>query len=547
MREFGQTASSTQTLPAGTLYIPMQQPSKHWIQAVLGENPYMPVDYYYDVVQWSYSLQRGQSGNGFLTALPTGVAMTEIDDPAWGSAPPTEPAVYAFDTDSMRGLALAAKLLDAGATVFRGEDAFDAAGKHFETGAALVDGPSVTAADIDIRALAVAHQTPVSALDDYPVDRYELDPPKIGLYFAGATEPNNPIRPAAGSPYPGHCGVGGNTVYCQALFTLTQKIGLPGSMVLPITTPDLEAGDLINEGFTALINPSSTLAAGPGATALQAFVNQGGRYVGQLAGGTTTARNAGLTLLNTNPIAQIETPGAFFSATFDTANPAAWGFDNGGFLYRESSNDPNYDPATLAGNGGAIPAAGAAVAYAIPLESFGFSRNALGAGQLPGRPAVVDQPFGAGRSILLGFDAFYRAWRESDERLILNAVLYPDDGVIAPTARRAAATTAAPVAAAKLPAVRKRKLASVSRTARDVRIKVARRDGAQLRRAVRAAKLPKRLQRKVRWQTTRKSVTLVVKRARTRSNEHDRGVWIGLIVKRLRARERRDPRRPAVS
>ena len=227
-REFGQETSSPQTLPAGTLYIPMQQPHKHWIQAVLGENPYMPVDYYYDVVQWSYSLQRGQSGNGFLTALPTGVAMTEIDDPAWGSAPPTEPEVYAFDTDSMRGLALAAKLLDAGAEVYRGADPFDAAGKHFETGAALVHASSVTAADIDIRALAVEHQTPVSALDDYPVDRYELDPPKIGLYFAGATEPNNPIRPAAGSPYPGHCGVGGNTVYCQALFTLTQKIGLPG-------------------------------------------------------------------------------------------------------------------------------------------------------------------------------------------------------------------------------------------------------------------------------------------------------------------------------
>ena len=166
--------------------------------------------------------------------------------------------------------------------------------------------------------------------------------------------------------------------------------------------------------------------------------------------------------------------------------------------------------------------------------SFGFSRNATGAGQLPGRPAVVDQPFGAGRSILLGFDSFYRAWRESDERLILNAVLYPDDGAIAPTARRAAATTAAPVAASKLPAVRTRKLAAVSRTARDVRIKVARKDGAALRRAVRAAKLPKRLQRKVRWQTTRKSVTLVVKRARTRSNEHDRGVWIGLIVKGLK-------------
>ena len=50
------------TLPAGTLYIPMEQGMKHWIQAVLGENPFIPYDYYYDVVTWSYPLQRGLAG-----------------------------------------------------------------------------------------------------------------------------------------------------------------------------------------------------------------------------------------------------------------------------------------------------------------------------------------------------------------------------------------------------------------------------------------------------------------------------------------------------
>ena len=31
-----------QTLPAGTLYVPMAQGQKHWIQAILGEDPYLP-------------------------------------------------------------------------------------------------------------------------------------------------------------------------------------------------------------------------------------------------------------------------------------------------------------------------------------------------------------------------------------------------------------------------------------------------------------------------------------------------------------------------
>ena len=31
----------------------MDQGMKHYIQAVLGENPFIPYDYYYDVVTWS--------------------------------------------------------------------------------------------------------------------------------------------------------------------------------------------------------------------------------------------------------------------------------------------------------------------------------------------------------------------------------------------------------------------------------------------------------------------------------------------------------------
>ena len=74
-----------QTLPAGTLYVPMAQGQKHWIQAILGEDPYLPYPYNYDVVQWSYPLTRGIAGSGFLTQpFPPGVTMTEITDPTSG-------------------------------------------------------------------------------------------------------------------------------------------------------------------------------------------------------------------------------------------------------------------------------------------------------------------------------------------------------------------------------------------------------------------------------------------------------------------------------
>ena len=218
----GAVASSTATLPAGTLWIPMAQSQKHWIQAVLGEDPFIPYDYYYDVVTWSYSLQRGMAGNGFLTQpLPAGVVPTEITGPVnLGSAPTAASPVYAFDTDSMAGLGLAIDLLDKGVTVSRGSTAFDAAGRHFATGAALVDGPSVATAGVDLAALAAKRQTPISGLASYPVERYPLTTPKIGLYTGAATVPSNPLNvtvdgngvPVGGN---GQCGVSPTAPRCS--------------------------------------------------------------------------------------------------------------------------------------------------------------------------------------------------------------------------------------------------------------------------------------------------------------------------------------------
>jgi hypothetical protein len=51
---------------------------------------------------------------------------------------------------------------------------------------------------------------------------------------------------------------------------------------------------------------------------------------------------------------------------------------------------------------------------------------------LPGQPAMVDQPFGSGHAIMLGFDPWYRAWTMQEERLVLSAVLYPAGAAIPP-------------------------------------------------------------------------------------------------------------------
>jgi hypothetical protein len=530
--------TETTTLPAGTLYIPLDQGAKHWINAVLEENPFLPFHYFYDKVPWSYPLLRGFGGDGFLTQKPpAGTPMTLIGDPALGSAPNSAPSVYAFNTDSMAGLAMVNQLLGQGASVARGGTAFDAAGVHFATGAALVDGSSADLATIS--ADAAKWQTPVYGLAGYPVAHYALTLPKIGVYTGGATAPTNPAFHGTGD---GQCS---STAYCEVMFDLTQKEGIPTSQIGQITSTDLAGGVLVSQGYTAFINPSSTIAAGTGATALQAFVNGGGRYIGALAGGTTSARNAGLTTVNTNSISGLTTPGSTFDASWNTANPVAWGFDAGGWIYRETNSDPAYDSSTL-GTATAVATYAPAGDCGGPAgfgNCYGFEVNANA--NLPGRPAVIDQPFGAGHAILLGFDAWFRAWTQQEERIVLNAVLYPA-GTVIPAASPItefglepahSSARAAPIPAASLPAVKSRPVRASGAFGGDeaVIITVKPRHAAALRRSVRAAKLPTQIRAHVRFVSTRTAYALVIRGVRTGDNA-ERSAWeaplLGALAKR---------------
>ena len=72
-----------------------------------------------------------------------------------------------------------------------------------------------------------------------------------------------------------------------------------------------------------------------------------------------------------------------------------------------------------------IPAHGYSNCYGYEVNANDPVGNGNTSLPLPGRPAVVDQPFGAGHAILIGFDPWYRMWTMQEERLVLNGVLYP--------------------------------------------------------------------------------------------------------------------------
>jgi len=74
-RPYGDPPRRT-TLPAGTYWITLDQAQKHWVQAALNEDTYVPFPYFYDVSGWSLPLLAGIHGGS--TGLPVRAPVTRV-------------------------------------------------------------------------------------------------------------------------------------------------------------------------------------------------------------------------------------------------------------------------------------------------------------------------------------------------------------------------------------------------------------------------------------------------------------------------------------
>jgi len=86
-RPYGRAPRST-TLPAGTYWVSMAQPQKHWVQAMLNEDTYVPFPYFYDVSGWSNPLLAGIPGGS--AGRPVSASIERVPLLA-RPAPPTLP------------------------------------------------------------------------------------------------------------------------------------------------------------------------------------------------------------------------------------------------------------------------------------------------------------------------------------------------------------------------------------------------------------------------------------------------------------------------
>jgi hypothetical protein len=402
-RVFGGRSATDVTVPKGAYWIPMDQPQKHWIQAIMGEDPYVPFPYFYDVSSWSNPLLMGVStiytGDTVRpkAQLVRGIAggRSELAWP-WGS--------YTYPLDSAAAAEFTFTLLGRGVPLVR----------DLPTNTVAVAATRLSRTVDDLaRSLGVT-LTPAGRVTGTP-----LEVPDVGL-FQGTG-----ISTTSGS-------------HGEARYVLGKRWGLD---LKPVTTTDINDNTEAFTGRTVLLVPDGSSATGgltaAGQANLRDWIARGHTYVGLRNEGTRVARAAGLTSTTekTKP-ADYLVIGSHLRVDVDTDNPVALGRPAEDFEFNNS--DPILTPSSTGTNVLSYPTG----------DTFWANGYTVGADTLKGTAAVVDEPTGAGRAVLFAFNPLFRAYNENGLHLVANALLYPPG---APDARRTPGTDAARASAAAAP------------------------------------------------------------------------------------------------
>jgi hypothetical protein len=222
---------------------------------------------------------------------------------------------------------------------------------------------------------------------------------------------------------------------------LDREWHLPFTLLSPA---DVTAGRL--SGLDTLLVPDGPAPAAydalgaDGRTALQKWVNDGGRYVGW-TGGTRLAARLGLTTAVLRD-AKSDVPGSLFRVDVSGKSPLAQGVGATAWqFYISDTVMTEQDPARVA------------VSYPAATSPDWFvSGYQRGGEELGGTAAVVDEPIGKGRTVVFGGEPNFRAFSDGTAKLLFNAMTGPNPvAKVSPEARTPATQAAAKLTALESP------------------------------------------------------------------------------------------------
>ncbi|WDZ83541.1 M14 family zinc carboxypeptidase [Micromonospora cathayae] len=397
-RIFGGRTATDVTVPEGAYWIPMDQPQKHWIQAIMGEDPYTPFPYFYDVSSWSNPLLMGV--NALYTGDDVRPPATLVRGISGGrTSAAGAKGSYTYPLDSAAAAEYTFALLGRGVPVVR----------DLTTGEVGLPARSLTREVDELAESLGVTLTPNRS----PASGTPLSRPDVGL-FQGTG-----ISTTSGS-------------HGEARYVLGKRWGLD---LTPVTTADINDNTPAFTGRDVLLVPDGSSATGgltaTGQANLRAWVAQGNTYVGLRNEGTRMARSAGLTSTTEKPKpAGYTVIGSHLRVNVDGDSPVALGRPAEDFEF--NNNDTILNPSSTGTNVLTYPTG----------DTFWANGYTVNGDALKGTVALVDEPTGAGRAVLFAFNPLFRAYNENGLHLVANALLYPTaDPADAPAARGSAQRT----------------------------------------------------------------------------------------------------------
>jgi hypothetical protein len=380
LHEYGRAASAG-TLPTGTYWIPMDQPQKHWIQAMLGEDTYVPFPYFYDVTAWSNPLL------GDVDAWWTGDALspaaTRLTAPPGGGIGGSGAEYLWFPGDSEWAVAGALELARGGVQVTR----LTSAAGGLPAGAFIAPATAASA----VSDAAARFLLNVTAASGTPPSGVAFTQPKIAVYGGG--ESSSHLR-----------------------FTLGQQWGVPFNR---LSGSAINSGALADGEYDVLVVPGvSTNDLTRAKKDISDWITGGGVYVGTArpggTGGTPFAVASGFTTSSLSTPASLGVPGTMFRVALNHESPVTLGAPDFGYWY--GLGEQLMAPSTTGANAGMYP---------LTEPDFFVSGYASGADVLKGTAALVDEKLGAGRVVLFSGETDYRVYTTGTAFLLANAIAYP--------------------------------------------------------------------------------------------------------------------------
>ena len=375
-------------VPEGSYWIPMEQPQKRWIQAVLHEQPFPAVYEFYDVTSWS---------NGMLANVDTSFTAEKLKPKAELVATPPVGVVeddpkqggyYWFEGDTGWAVAGALSLTRAEVPVVRlpGDEG------RLPGGSFVVPATAETSAAV--AEAAERFELVVHASGSAPPDGIAFEQPKIAVFSS-----------TAGGESQGH-----------QRYLLQQAWDLPHT---ELTVADVLRGELESGEYDVfLVGGGNTLELDLAADQVRSWVEGGGVFVGTArpggSGGTPFAVSNGFTTSTLEGAPDLDVPGTQFRVALEEGSPVTLGASEWAYLY--NLGEDVLTPSATGTNAGIYPAES---------PDFWFSGYAAGTDPLMGSAALVDEALGEGRVVLFSGEMNFRAWTDGTAFLLANALTYP--------------------------------------------------------------------------------------------------------------------------